>query len=96
MCDSPATGPDGNQKRLKSLSKILACKPSRVHQLEIVNASQFKLETLEQFLSGVVQLRIAVFHIKLLAGKLDRAEPSVNSEQEQVATIQGLHRDERN
>jgi hypothetical protein len=93
MCDSPATGPDGNQDRLKSLSKILARQPSGVHQPEIVNASH--LEALKQFLSVVVHVGVAVFHVKPLAGEFDRADPSVNSEQEQVATIQGLHRDER-
>ena len=56
MCDSPATRPDGNQKRLESFSKILARQPSGVHQQEIVNTSQFNLEALEQFLCGVVQL----------------------------------------
>ena len=55
MCDAPATGPDGNQKRLESLCKILARQPSGIHQPEIVNASQFNLEALEQFLRGVVQ-----------------------------------------
>jgi hypothetical protein len=55
MCDSPATGPDGNQKRLESLAKILARQPSGVYQQEIVNSPQFNLEALEQFLCGVVQ-----------------------------------------
>jgi len=92
----PATGPDRNQKRLEPVSKTLASQPIRVDQPEIVNASQFKLETLEQLLCGVVQLRVAVFHVKPLAGEFDRADPPANSEQEQIATIQGLHRDERN
>lgn len=52
----PTTGPDGNQKRLKSLSKILARQPSVVHEPEMVNASQFNFEALEQFLRGVVQV----------------------------------------
>ncbi len=56
MCDSPATGPDGNQDRLESLSKILARKPSGVHQPEIVNPSQFNLEAFKQFLRVVVQV----------------------------------------
>jgi hypothetical protein len=56
MCDSPPTGPDRNQKRLESLSKILARQPSGVHQLEIVDASQFNLEALEELLCGVVQV----------------------------------------
>ena len=50
MCDSPAAGPDGNQERLEPISKNLARQPSRVHQPEIVNASQFKLETFKKFL----------------------------------------------
>jgi hypothetical protein len=56
MCDSPTTGPDGNQKPLESLSKILGRQPSGVHQQEIVDASQFNFEALEQFLRGVVQV----------------------------------------
>ncbi|HXP82405.1 MAG TPA: hypothetical protein VN976_21085, partial [Verrucomicrobiae bacterium] len=78
------------------ISKTLARQPIRVDQPEIVNASQFKLETLEQLLCGVVQLRVAVFHVKPLAGEFDRTGPPADSEQEQIATIQGLHRDERN
>jgi hypothetical protein len=56
MCDSPATRPNGNQKRLESFSEILARQPSGVHQQEIVHTSEFNLEALEQFLCGVVQL----------------------------------------
>ena len=56
MCDSPAVGPDGNQDRLESLFKILARQPRGVHQPEIVNASQFHLEALKQFLRVVVQV----------------------------------------
>ena len=93
MCDSPAAGPDRNKERLEPISKFLARQPSCVHQAEIVNASQFHLETLEQFVCGIVQLRIAVFHVKPLAGKFDRAARSVYSEQEQVASIQDLHQD---
>ena len=81
MCDSPAAGSDGNQERLEQISKTLARQPIRVHQPEIVNVSQFRRETLEQFLRGVVQLGVAVFHVKPLAGEFDRADPSVNSEQ---------------
>ena len=56
MCDAPATDPDGNQDRLESLSKILARQPSGVHEPEIVNASQFHLEALKQFVCVVVQV----------------------------------------
>jgi hypothetical protein len=80
MCDSPATGPDGTQERLESLAKILARQPGGVHKPEIVNASQFNLEALEQFLRRAVQLRVAVFHVKPLTGEFGRADPSVNSE----------------
>jgi hypothetical protein len=92
----PATGPDRNQERVEPVSKTLAREPIRVDQPEIVNASQFKLEALEQLLRGVVQLRIAVFHVEPLAGEFDREDPPVDSEQEQIATIQGLHRVEPN
>jgi hypothetical protein len=83
----PAAGPDRNQERLEPIFKTLARQPIRIDQPEIVNTSQFKLETLEQLLRGVVQLRVAVFHVKPLAGEFDRADPPVNSEQEQIATI---------
>jgi hypothetical protein len=96
ICDSPAAGPDRNQERLEPISKTLAREPIRVDQPEIVNASQFKLETLEQLQCGVIQFRVAVFHVKPLAGEFDRAGLPANSEQEQIATIQGLHRDDRN
>jgi hypothetical protein len=96
MSDSPTAGLDGNQERLEPISKNLARQPSRVHQQEIVNPPQFKLETIEQFLCGVVQLGVAVFHVKPLAGEFDRAGLPTDSEQKQVATIQGRHRDERN
>jgi hypothetical protein len=95
MGDSPAAGPDGNQQRLEPVSKYVARQPSRVHQLEIVDASQFNLETFKQFVCGVVQLRVAELHVKPLAGEFDRATPSINSEQEQVASIQDLHQDEK-
>jgi len=49
-------GPDRNQDRLESLSKILARQPSGVHQPEIVNASQLNLEAFKQFLRVVVQV----------------------------------------
>jgi hypothetical protein len=87
ICDSPAAGPDRNQKRLEPISKILAREPIRVNQPEIVNASQFKFETLEKLLCGVIQLRVAVFHVNPLAGEFDRAGPPADSEQEQIATI---------
>jgi hypothetical protein len=96
MRDSPAASLDGIQERLETISKNLARKPSRVHQPEIVNASQFKRKTLEQFLCGVVQLGVAVFHVEPLAGEFDRAGLPADSEQKQVTTIQGLHRDKRN
>ena len=48
MCDSPAACANRNQERLEPISKALAREPIRVDQPEIVNASQFKLETLEQ------------------------------------------------
>jgi len=94
MCDSPAAGADRNQERLYPISKYLARQPSRIHQQEIVNASQFNLETLEKFLRGVVQLRVAELHVKSLTREFDRATPSINSEQEQVASIQDLHQNE--
>ena len=81
----------GSSRSLKSWHVSQFVSTSR----RFVNASQFKLETLEQFLCGVVQLRVAVFHVKPLAGEFDRAGPPVDSEQEQIATIQGLHRDEQ-
>jgi len=56
VCDLPAASPDGNQKRLEPLSKILARKPRGIHQQEIVHGTQFNLEALEQFLRGVVQV----------------------------------------
>jgi len=68
MCDSPAAGPDRNQERLEPVSKFLARQPGCVHEPEVVNASQFYLETLEQFVCGIVQPRIAELHIKPLAG----------------------------
>jgi hypothetical protein len=52
----PTTGPDGTQERLKLLPKILACQPRAVHQAQLVDASQFTLEALEQFLRGVIQV----------------------------------------
>jgi hypothetical protein len=93
MCDSPAAGPDRNQERFEPITKFLAGQPSCVHQPKVVNASQFNLETVEQFVCGIVQLRVAELHIKPLAGEFDRAAPSINSEQEQVASIQDLHQD---
>ena len=81
MCDSAAAGADRNQKRLELISKYLGRQPGCVDQPEIVNPSQFHFETFKQFLRGVVQLRVAVFHVKPLAGEFDRADPSVNSEQ---------------
>jgi hypothetical protein len=91
MCDSPATSSDGNQEPLQPISKILARQPGRIHQPEIVNASQFQLETFEQFVCGVVQLRVAELHVQPLAGEFDRTTPSIDSEQEQVASIQDAH-----
>jgi len=67
MCDSPATGPDGNQERLQPISKILARQPGRIQQPEIVNTSQFQLKTLKKFVCGIVQLRVAELHVKPLA-----------------------------
>jgi hypothetical protein len=93
MYDSPAAGPDRNQERLEPISKYFARQPSRVNQPEIVNASQFNLQTFEQFVCGVVQLRVAELHVKPLAREFDRATSSINSEQEQVASIQDLHQD---
>ena len=81
MCDSSASSPDRTQKRIEPLFKFLACKPCRVQESEIVNASQFNLQTLEQFLRGVVQPRVAELHIKPLAGEFDRSVLSVSSEQ---------------
>ena len=95
MRDSASAGLDGIQERLEPISKNLARQPSRVHQPEIVNTPQFKRETIEQFLCGVVHLGVAVFHVEPLAGEFDRAGLPADSEQKQVATIQGLHRDER-
>jgi|HubBroStandDraft_2_1064218.scaffolds.fasta_scaffold632777_2 hypothetical protein len=94
MCDSPAADPNGNQDGLEPISKFLARHPSGVHKTEIVNFPQFHLETFEQFVRGVVQLRVAELHVKPLAGEFDGATPSMNSEQEQVASIQGRHQDE--
>jgi hypothetical protein len=91
MCDSPAAGADGNQKRLELISKYLGRQPGCIHQPEIVNTAQFHFETLKQFLRGVVQLRVAELHVKPLAREFDRAAPSINSEQEQVAPIQDPH-----
>jgi len=59
MFDSPAAGLYGNQEGLEPISKHPARQPSRVHQTEVVNASQFNLETLKQFVCRVVQLRVA-------------------------------------
>jgi hypothetical protein len=55
-CDPPTTGPDGTEERLKLLPKILARQPRAVHQAQLVDASQFTLEALEQFLRGVIQV----------------------------------------
>ena len=94
MCDPPAAGSDRNQERLEPISKYLARQPRCVHQPEIVDASQFNFEAFEQLECGVVQLRVAELHVKPLARKFDGAIPSINSEQEQVASIQGRHQDE--
>jgi hypothetical protein len=59
----------------------MAGQPIRIDQPEIVNGSQFMFETLEQFLRGIVQLRVAIFHVKPLAGEFDRAGPPADSEQ---------------
>ena len=80
ICDLPAASPDRNQERLEPISKILAREPIRVDQPEIVNGPQFIFETLEQFMCGVVELRVAVFHVKPLAGEFDRGNPPVNCE----------------
>jgi len=95
MCDSSAAGSDRNQERLEPISKRLARQPGCVHQPENVNASQFNFEAFEQLECGVVQLRVAELHVKPLARKLDGAIPSINSEQEQVASIQDFHQGER-
>ena len=94
MCDSPAAGADGNQKRLKLISKYLGRQPCSIHQPEIVNATEFHFETLKQFVRGAVQLRVAELHVKPLARQFDRATPSINSEREQVAAIQDPHQDD--
>lgn len=95
MRNSPTAGPDSNQDGLEPISKYLTREPSRVHQAEILNASQFNLETLKQFVCGVVEVRVAELHVKPLAREFNRAIPSTDSKQEQVASIQDLHRDER-
>ena len=71
MCDSPAAGADGNQERLQAISKILARQPSCIHQSEIVNATEFRLETFEQFVCGIVQQRVAELHVQPLAREFD-------------------------
>jgi hypothetical protein len=81
MCHAPATGPNGNQDGLDPISKFLARQPSSVHEAEIVNFSQFHLETFKQLVRGIVQVRIAELHVEPLAGEFDRATPSINSEQ---------------
>jgi hypothetical protein len=93
MCDSPAAGLDRNQERLEPLSKLLGDQPSCIHQPDIINVSQFNLETFKQFVCGVVQLRVAELHVKPLAREFDRATLPIDSEQEQVASVQGLHQD---
>ena len=95
MSDPPAAGSYRNQERLEPISKFLARQPRCVHQSKIVNASQFNFEAFEQLECGVVQLRVAKLHVKPLARKLDGAIPSINSEQEQVASIQDFHQGER-
>ena len=81
----------GSSRSLNSwhVSQAVSTRP------EIVNFPQFHLEAFEQFVCGVVQLRVAELHVKPLAGEFDGATPSINSEQEQVASIQGLHQDEK-
>jgi hypothetical protein len=95
MYDSSPAGLDRNQERVEPLSKLLGSQPSSIHQPEIVNSSQFNLETFKQFVCGVVQLRVAELHVKPLAREFDRAIPSINSEQKQFAPIQDLHQPER-
>jgi len=94
MCDSSAAGPNRNQNWLELIFKYLGRQPGCIHQPEIVNATEFHFETLKQLVRGVIQLRIAELHVQPLAREFDRATLSINSEQEQVASIQDPHQDE--
>jgi hypothetical protein len=89
----PAAGLERNQEGLEPLSKLLGSQPSCVYQPDIFNGSQLNLETIKQFVCGVVQLRVAELHVKPLAREFNRATLPIDSEQEQVASIQVMHQD---
>ena len=82
MSDLSAARPDGSQKCLQPLPQILTSQPGCIHQTKIGDAAQLNFESLKKFLRGVVQARVAIFHVKPLARKFDRAALAVYSEQE--------------